>query len=90
MWNKSIITLCDESKLNLLSSLGQWKLKDNKYIKLGNGYYPVIYTHSIIENREYGENTHDPLINHFGELYSKHMQSPVLNTALAPESVELE
>ena len=33
IWNKVIITLCDESKVKLRVQLGQWTIDDNKYIK---------------------------------------------------------
>ena len=85
-WKKEIMTLCDESKINLNAPLGQWTLDDNKYINPGNGSYPMISTHSIIENMEHGGNTHDLLTEPIGEFHSKQIQIQIINAPIAIKS----
>ena len=70
-WKKAIMTLCDESKINLNAPLGQWTLDDNKYIKPVNGSCPVIFIHSIIYKMEHEENKNDLLNERVGELHCK-------------------
>ena len=50
--------------------LVQWTLYKNKYIKPGNDSYPVISTHYIIDNMEYGGNTHGLLTEGVSKLHS--------------------
>ena len=87
-WKKSIGMLHDERKFNLRVPLRQWTIDNINIQHPGNGPYPLISTHSITENMEHGVNTHDVLTNYVGALYSKHIQSEVLNASLATKYVE--
>ena len=51
--------LCGEIKDKLNTPVGQWRLDNNKYINIGNGSYPAIYTQSTTYNIKHGANTYD-------------------------------
>ena len=72
--------LCGEIKDKLNTPVGQWRLDNNKYINIGNGSYPAIYTHSTTYNMKHGANTYDCPTNHAGALNFKQTQSQDLNT----------